>query len=304
MTAFSFFLDWQLNCQFAGLIWAREQGLYREAGLDVRLIPPSETPGRSPIDLVLEGNESAISIGSVEENLLLRAAVAGEPLRAVAAMLQETPLVLMTARGGPIESIADLPGRRVAMHRDGRHLLDALLQLNGLDPASLDMTVEGWVLEDLTEGRYDAVQGYAITEARTLNGLGFDTRLIPLRHPDLHPHSQVVFATAQSIADQEAELRAALKASFEGWRQALSHPEEAATLIAEHSEEHGDRLENRAILETLGGYVFGSEIGRQTGALDRERWRRNLASAARCGLVEREVDLQLVIAPHLLAAGP
>ena len=37
MTPFRFYLDWHVDCQFAGLIWAREQGLYSNASLDVDL---------------------------------------------------------------------------------------------------------------------------------------------------------------------------------------------------------------------------------------------------------------------------
>ncbi len=296
MRAFSFFLDWQLNCQFAGLIWAREKGLYRRHGLDVRLVPPGDHPGTSPIDLVLKEEDAA---GSIEENLILRAALAGQPLRAVAAMLRETPLVLMTARRGPVKTLSDLPGRRVAMHRDGLHLLEALLDMAGVDPKNLEIAVDGWTLDDLTKGRFDAVQGYAITEARTLAKKGFDARLIPLSHPDLDPHSQVIFASTRSISQREEVLRAFLQASFEGWRQALSQPEEAAALVALHSQEHGDRIENRAILQSLGQYVVGKEAGRPLGALDPERWRRNLASYGRYGLVEPVTDVSRVIAPHI-----
>ncbi len=40
LTPFTFVLDWYLNCQFAGLIWARDRGLYADAGLDVTLVDP------------------------------------------------------------------------------------------------------------------------------------------------------------------------------------------------------------------------------------------------------------------------
>ena len=95
MRAFALFLDWELNCQFAGPIWACEKDLYRQAGLEVRLRPPSAQPRKDLIDLVLENDCAA---GSIEENLIVRAAVAGKPVRVVAAMLQQTPLVLITAR--------------------------------------------------------------------------------------------------------------------------------------------------------------------------------------------------------------
>jgi ABC-type nitrate/sulfonate/bicarbonate transport system substrate-binding protein len=237
MRAFTFFLDWELNCQFAGPIWAREKDLYRQAGLEVQLLPPSAQPRKDLIDLVLENDCAA---GSIEENLIVRAAMAGKPVRVVAAMLKQTPLVLITARCGPIKTLADLPGRRVAMHGDGMYLLVPLLKLNGIDPKSVDLAVGDWSLEDLVEGRFDAVQGYAITEAQALAKSGFEAELIPLSHPNLDPHSQVIFASVQSIAHRKNFLRTFLRATFEGWRQVLAHPDEAAVCVAAHSTEHAD----------------------------------------------------------------
>ncbi len=298
MRPVTFFLDWELNCQFAGPIWAREKGLYRRLGMEVKLSPPSAQTRHSLVDLVLDRE---FAVGSIEDNLIVRAALVGKPVRAIASMMNETPLVLMTALGGPIKTLLDLPGHRVAMHGDGVHLLKALLKLNGIDPESVRLQADHASLEDLVEGRLDAMQGYAITEARTLAKRGFEARLIPLCHPDLNPHSQVIFASLRSIAQNKEDLRNLLQATFQGWRQVLAHPDGAAALVAAHSKEHADPAENRAILETIGRYVCGQEEGEPLGKLDPARWRRNLASYARCGITEQVADIDLVIEPQLFS---
>ena len=296
MRPVTFFLDWELNCQFAGPIWAREKGLYSELGLEVKLSPPSAQPRHGLVDLVLDHEFAA---GSIEENLIVRAALAGKPLRVVAAMLKKTPLALITARGGPIKTLADLPGRRVAMHGDGVHLLEAVLKLNGIDPEGIDLQTGHVCPDDLVAGRLDAMQGYAITEVRTLAVKGFETHLIPLCHPDLDPHSQVLFTSEQNIAQRKEDLRQFLQATFEGWRQVLACTDEAAALVAAHSKEHADSTENRAILQTMNRYVRGQKECEPLGRLDPARWRRNLESYASCGIVERVVDIDLVIEPNL-----
>ena len=80
MTAFRFYLDWELNCQVAGPLWAREKNLYRDAGLAIELISPSECPGEDLLERVLADE----GVGSLEENLIIKAVRARRPVRAIA----------------------------------------------------------------------------------------------------------------------------------------------------------------------------------------------------------------------------
>ena len=292
MTAFSFFLDWEVNCQFAGLVWARERGLYARRGLEVRLVPPHENPGRPVLDLVLENDPAA---GCMEDNLIVRASLAGRGVRAIGAMLQDTPMVLMTAADSGIASLRDLPGRRIAMHRDGIHLLETILALHGIAAGDLNPTLEGWSLDDLIAGRFDAVQGYAITEPALLARRGFAARLLPLRHADLDPYAQVMFAATRCIEARGPILSDFLAATFEGWRAAMDDRDTAAELVAAVSDEQPSVEENRAILDAMVPLVAGAVGMARVGALEPDRWRRNLAAYARFGMVDRLAAVEEVV---------
>jgi ABC-type nitrate/sulfonate/bicarbonate transport system substrate-binding protein len=89
MTPFRFYLDWDLNCQFAGLIWAREKGLFTRAGLDVDLVSARLNPHTATLDLVLGGGLCA---GCMEDNLIVRAAVEGRGVKAIGATMQDSPI--------------------------------------------------------------------------------------------------------------------------------------------------------------------------------------------------------------------
>ncbi len=301
MTPFTFFLDWELNCQFAGLIWARDRGLYAERGIDVRFVAPRENPQRPVVDLVLA---QAPAAGCMEDNLIVRAALAGHGLRAVGAMLQASPIALMTAPASGITRLGDLPGRRVAMHADGIHLLHTLLKLHGIDPGGVETNVGSWSLDDLMARRFDAVQGYSITEADDLARRGLKVRLIPLRHAELRPYSQVIFAAQSTISQHPDLLRDFLAATFDGWRQAMTRRDEAAALIAAVSEEHADVDRNCAILDAMQPLVGGDVGLTRAGALDPERWRRNLATYARFGMVDREAAFDEVADDRFLRPPP
>lgn len=292
LTPFTFVLDWYLNCQFAGLIWARERGLYADAGLDVTLVDPHDFPTTPTLDVVLNHEPAA---GCMEDNLVVRAALAGKEVRAIGAMLQQTPMVLMTAPDSGIRTLHDLPGRRIAMHRDGIHLLRTVLTLHGINPQEVDATVGGWTLHDLIDGHFDAVQGYTITEPAELVGLGLTPHLIPVRHLRLHPYAQMMFATTNCITTHHDVLKRFVDATFSGWRQAMSHRDEAAALVAAVSAEQPNPVVNRQILDAMLPIVTG-EVGlERLGYLDPDRWERNLATYHQFGMIERRATFEQVV---------
>ena len=282
--AIDFYLDWSVNCQFAGLLWAREEGLFAAEGLDVRLVPPEENPDTITLDLVLAGE---CSVGCMEDNLIVRAAVAGKGVKAIGATMQDSPIHLVTLPESGMACLADVAGRRIAMHRDGIHLLETVLELHGIDPGSMETTVLGWTLEQLLDGAFDAVQGYTTTEPHYLRRLGHATRLIPIRHHHLRPWAQMMFTTDAMIAAHGPALHRFLAACRKGWQQAMTNLDACARLVAAHSAEHGDVAENRRILDMMLPLVAGDAGLEHAVSTDPERWKRNLATYARSGMIDR-----------------
>ena len=297
LTPFTFVLDWTINCQFAGLIWAQVHGLYIAEGLTVRLLDPRAYPESSTLDAVLENEPAA---GCMEDNLVVRAALAGKGVKAIGAMLQQTPMVLMTDPNRGMNTLSDLPGRRVGMHRDGIHLLRTVLTLHGIDPNTVDFRVDGWTLNDLVAGRLDAVQGYTVTEPTQLAALGLIPHLIPVRHHRLHPYAQMMFTTERCLSRFSDPLRRFMRATFDGWRQALTHIDEAAELVAAASSEQEDPAVNRDILRAMVPLVTG-EVGLdKIGTLDQARWERNLATYHQFGLIDRLPTVSEVVDSSLI----
>jgi ABC-type nitrate/sulfonate/bicarbonate transport system substrate-binding protein len=281
MQNFTFFLDWELNCQFAGLIWARDRGLYAANGLDVHIAPWHEHPDNTVLESVL-GHE--LCAGCMEDNLIVRAALAGQGIKAIGAMFQRSPMVLMSAKDSGITRLADLPGKRIAMYEDGIQLLKTVLTLHGL-PTDLDATTKDWTFEDLITGDFDAVQGYAVTEPIELAERGFEANYIPVRHPQLDPYAQVIFAKTTTIDEETGLLQHFLTATFEGWKQALSNIHEAAKLVAAVSTDHPHPAANVEILEGMLPWMAGDVGLARMGMLMIPRWQANLETYAKYGMI-------------------
>ena len=297
VTPFLLFLDWDLNCQFAGLLWAREERLFADAGLDVTLVSPRENPEITVLDLVLDGGLCA---GCMEDNLIVRAAAAGKGVKAIGATMQDSAIQLITLRDSGIRSLQDVPGHRVAMHRDGIHLLETVLSLHGIDPIAVDFTVADWTLERLVDGTFAAVQGYTMTEPHLLTRSGIATRLIPIRHNRLHPWAQMMFTTDTVIADHTEILQGFIAACQEGWRQAMADREKTAEMVAANSDEHDDPSENIHILALMKRLVAGDRGPEHCVATDPDRWRRNLATYAAYGMVNRKLTYDDVVCDRFM----
>lgn len=282
MQPLAFYLDWLPNAQFGGICWALDRGLYRDAGLDVTLIPWVED-GKGIVEKVISGGVCA---GSAEDNLVVGAKARGEArVSSVAAMFQLTPLVIMSRPETGIRSIADLRGKRVAMHCDGMRILEGMLDLHGIRRCELDLVETTHDLGNLPERRFDAVQGYAVSEPLELAAMGLEVSTITLRHPDLHPYAQVIFAPDSLLASRRGVYGRFLQASFAGWRDCLRDFRAAAASIRRVGAPMPDPERQREALGQVGRLVTGDNAGHALGCIDRKRWARNLRAYRGLGIV-------------------
>jgi NitT/TauT family transport system substrate-binding protein len=278
-------LDWVPNVQFAGPCLALTRGLYRDAGIEMALVPWQED-GRGIVEKTCA--RSGLALGSSEDNLVIDAASRGEArIAAVAAMFQTTPLVLMSRPESPVTTVAGLRGRRVAIHCDGLHVLESLLELHGIARDEVEIVEVANDLGNLTSRRFDAVQGYAVCEPLEHAARGVRPATLTLRHAALHPYAQVMFAPEESLAAEPELYRAALDATFAGWRAAMADPAAALDAIAQVGAPMGDAAFEREALAQAAALVRGEgEDGRGgLGRIDPARWAANVRAYIASGLV-------------------
>jgi len=102
-------LKWKHQFQFAGFYMALEKGYYRDAGLDVHLIEGGA--GQDAVQFTLEHNNAY----AVTDSGALLARANGKPIKALAAIFQHSPLVLMVLKSSGINHPADLRGKRIML---------------------------------------------------------------------------------------------------------------------------------------------------------------------------------------------
>ncbi len=222
-------LDWHLNAQFAGLLVAEAEGLYRAENLAVTLRPLGQLPYDRLVDTVAASDNL---IGSSEGGLFLAGRARGLSVVAIGTMFQASPLGLISLETSGIRTPADLAGRRVAIHDDGHEALDTVLRAAGLDRTRVQVGVAaGHGPEALLAGKIDAQQGYLVDELVKLRLAGHAVRALEYRRHGLSAYSQVYFVSERTLARHREALRRFLLASGRGWQKAVADVPAAARLI-------------------------------------------------------------------------
>ncbi len=291
---FTFFLDWVAGAQFAGLYWALDRGLYESAGLNVTL-REWDGGGRSVFEQVAQASaDGELCAGCAEDNLIVGEVSKGGLFMAFGAMLQRTPLVLMSHPDRAIRSFSDLRGKRVGMHADGIRVLELVLALEKVAVNEIEIHEIGFDLDSLCQGRTDALQGYLMTEPIQLGAMGFPVDLLSLEHPLLRPFAQVYFANRE-VLDRHADvLESFLVASSAGWTAVCDNPEAAASLLADILGDRSQEAEQLKMIERLIPLIIGHG-SLEVGTIDTSQWNQNLASYLLLGMISRPVGVDQVV---------
>lgn len=110
LTNVSVQLAWLHQAQFAGMYVAVEKGYYRDADLDVSLFPYTEN-----LEIVSELRERKVDFAVSAPTELLPAIDKGAPIKAIAAIYQQSPHALASLRSKKIFGLSDFKGKRLGL---------------------------------------------------------------------------------------------------------------------------------------------------------------------------------------------
>lgn len=295
------------NAQFAGLLVAERDGLYREAGLEIE-IRPLGTGASDYENIAAVVAASDHTVGSIESGLFLAGRAKGLPIVAIGAMFQQTPLGLMSLRATGIKTPADLAGKKIAIHGDGEEALDAVLQRAGLNRGQLSVSISDYGNAGMLAGKYDAKQGYLVDELIHLQVEGHDVVALPFGANGYAAYSQVYFVSEATLAKHRAALVSFLAANNRGWRAAAADiPGTAKFIVEKHAPALGLEYQTRSLAAIIP--LLTCESPRMTVTTP-ETWLRNAGTFlaarpdAKLGEMSRWVDFTLAAEADSPAAAP
>lgn len=221
-------LNWLHEAEFAGYYVAHAKGFYKDQGLDVSILEGG--PGTPARDKVMNG-EVTFAVTSFGEQRDLVAA--GKPSVAVMAAFQIPPLTIFALETSKITDPRDLAGKKVGVTTDyWRNILTQTLTAAGVDAGTVtQVKVEVNDLQKLYDGTVDAWLGYAQDEPIKATIAGHPVTNIFPADFGIGGYEGLVIALQSTIDSSPGTVKAFARASEQGWRYAIEHPDEAAQIL-------------------------------------------------------------------------
>lgn len=285
-------LRWHHQFQFAGYYAAKEKGYYRDAGLDVSIIPGG--PGREPTVQVLE---DIAQYGTGNSEVLFER-LHGKPLVALAAIFQHSASVLLVKRESGIVSPQGLAGHRVmTVGTEVDVGLMAMLLNEGIDPQQIKFQKTSYDINDLVKGETDAFNSYLTNEPYFMERIGVPVTVINPATYGIDFYSDILFTSEEEIMDHPERAKRFREASLDGWIYAMQNREEIIDLILDKYGSTKTRDHLRFEAETMASLILPELV--EMGHINPGRIKHMADTIVRLGMVDPGYSLRgFIYDPH------
>lgn len=217
-------LKWRHQFQFAGYYAALEKGYYEDAGLSVDI--REAVPGIDPFQEVVSG-KAQYGVGNCD---ILTYFNGQETPVVLANVFQHSPLMLITLEGKYPKSIHTV-AQGTLMLEPGSSELIFYMRQEGIEPNNLKSVSHGFTVDDLIQGRVDAMSAYVTTEPYYLEKLRVPYQMLSPQQAGIDFYGDNLFTTTREVRDHPERVKAFRDASLKGWEYAMNHQSEIVDLI-------------------------------------------------------------------------
>lgn len=228
LSAVNFQLSWLHSVQFGGSYIAAHEGYWTDLGLDVSL---SQGGPNAPVEPPVVSGAALVGISAADYTA---AAVAqGAPFKIIAVAMQKNPFAIASLAGNPVNTPADLVGKRIGMAVANTPVLQALCTLNGVDINAIEIVPTQYDPAPLVSGQVDCLLCWETDLPVAMTVQGVDNTTMLMADHGYALHSQTYIATEEALANRRDDLVALLKGEVMGWNDYLADTQAAADLAVE-----------------------------------------------------------------------
>jgi NitT/TauT family transport system substrate-binding protein len=287
-TSIRFVTDWKAQAEHGGFYQALSEGLYAKHGLDVKIIQGGPDVN---VPQLLAGGAADFGIGS-NSFIPLNLVKANIPIRAVMAIFQKDPQVLITHPRRDINSLADMRGKPVLISAATLTAFWPWLRAKfGFTDSQIrrySYNLAPFIVDP------NAIQeGYLTSEPFTVQQQAHFTPKIFLLSDYGYPgYANMVLVPQKWIDTNRQAVQQFVNASRDGWLNYLANPSKGNALIKRDNPDMTDailaqsldKMKRYELVISGDGRAFG--LGSMTDA----RWRLFYNTMASLGLFPKGLD--------------
>lgn len=231
-------LDWVPNTNHTGMYVALEKGYYKEQGLDVEIIQPTE--GGSA-DLIAAG-QGQFGISYQEQVTYARTAETPLPVKAIAAIIQHNTSGFASPKEKNIATPKDFEGKKYGGWGSPAEeaMLKGLMEKSGADFSKLEMVDIGAAdFFTSVQKNVDFTWIYYGWDGIAAEQKNFPLNFIKMQDidPNLDFYTPVIIASEDTLKNKPELAKKFLKATALGYQDSINKPEEAAEALLKHAPE-------------------------------------------------------------------
>ena len=277
-------LDWFINPDHGPVIIASEKGIFKDAGLEIEIIPPANPA--DPPKLVAAG-KADIAI-SYQPQLHMQVHE-GLPVTRVGTLVA-TPLnCLLVLEDGPIKTLSDLKNKKIGYSISGMEqaLLSAILKKAKVNKDEVEYVNVNWSLSpSLMSKQVDAVIGaYRNFELNQMKIEGVEGRCFYIEEEGVPPYDELIFIVNNKNINKDM-LTKFLDSIEKATQYIINHPDETWKIFSNYSKELNNELNEMAWYDTIPRFAL------RPAALDKRRYTRFEDFLYEEGLIDKKYSFE------------
>lgn len=281
-------LPWTPQAEFGGFYQAAAEGLYSQAGLDVRLQPGGPQVNTQQLlvsgalDMALAAN-AFDALNAVRENI---------PYVSVAAFYQKDPQIILTHPEVGAKTLQDLKGHPILLatfaHETFWAFLKARYGFSDSQARPYTFSLQPFIVDKTL-----SQQGYLTVEPFLLAAQGMKPTVFLLSDYGYDPYSNVLMTSKKMVSEKPQVIQRFIDATIKGWYGFLYGSNAKALALIMQGDPHykpQNASDTLGALKANGMIDSGDAKTLGIGAMTDKRWKDFFDSMTKAGVYKPDLD--------------
>jgi len=235
-TPVTFSLDFRALGRHAAWYVALEKGYYKNAGLDVTIVP---SQGTAQAIQSVESKAAQFAFSDVA-GLVAARANSQATAKMVAVIYQKAPYAIFSLRSGAnVTKPEQLENLEIASGAGSftQKVIEAFMKSKGLKADTVKYTNidPAARIGMLVAKKIPAIETFAMSMPGVVKAAGgAEAQIFLLANAGLSLYSNGILVREDYLKDEPAKVKAFVKASLQGWKDTIANPKEAADIVGKH----------------------------------------------------------------------